>query len=37
MDENDTMSRYSTQYEAALDPFTAFGAKVSNTSVISFG
>ena len=27
MDTQDTMNRYSSQYEANLDPFAAFGAK----------
>ena len=29
VDDRETMSRYSSQYEANLDPFTAFNAKVS--------
>ena len=28
MDDYDAMNRYSSQYEAQLDPFTAFSAKV---------
>ena len=32
MDDYDAMSRYSSQYEAQLDPFTAFGAKVHSCS-----
>ncbi len=28
VDDRDAMSRYSSQYEANLDPFSAFGAKV---------
>ena len=29
MDEQEAMGRYSSQYEASLDPFAAFGAKAS--------
>ena len=29
VDDPDTLSRYSSQYEAQLDPFSAFGARVS--------
>jgi len=29
VDEHEAMSRYSSQYEAKLNPFAAFGAKAS--------
>ena len=31
VDDRETMNRYSSQYEAHLDPFAAFNAKVHNT------
>lgn len=34
MDDHEAINRYSSQYEANLDPFAAFGAKVH--SVVNY-